>query len=201
MIPNYDYRWPPKSNKYIFHDIGSISGRNVFGVWYKSALTNPRDVFNFRPLTFRNLLTGNGRNCFCATCAVFVKTDFMEIILSIIVVKISCRLCIWHWAWSCFVLIRRRLKVYDASSLSQKLHKPHLGWGLLHNCCIFRIVEMLASFLIRIISRNWGCGKNFWRMLPNSPMFAKALKYITVWWGGALPHADFKVHKRRMMKF
>ena len=108
---------------------------------------------------------------------------------------------VWHWAWSCFVLIRRRLKVYDASSLSQKLHKPHLGWGLLHNCCIFRIVEMLASFLIRIISRNWGCGKNFWRMLPNSPMFAKALKYITVWWGGALPHTDFKVHKRKMMKF
>ena len=33
--------------------------------------------------------------------------------------------------------------------------------------------------------------KNFWWMLSNSPVFAKALKYITVWWGR---HA-LKIHK------
>ena len=33
--------------------------------------------------------------------------------------------------------------------------------------------------------------KNFWWMLSNSPVFAKALKYITVWWGR---HAQ-KIHK------
>ena len=157
--------------------------------------------FQFSAAHFQEFIDGEWEELFLCNLCGICQNRFYGNHLRNNCDKNSCMLCIWHWAWSCFVLIRRRLKVYDASSLSQKLHKPHLGWGLLHKCCIFRNGEMLASFLIRIISRNWGCGKNFWRMLPNSPMFAKALKYITVWWGGARPHTDFKVHKRKMMKF